>query len=140
MADETKPKVTTWTYDPGESPKKKHGWNKNEAGFIKRGKALVGKCPKGFSKKLAQDLINNGIPEINPRATQPHPMKIYVVHDGVLYRAVPTEAGKSYHGFPERPRVLDELDDELKAAIWNRARKLGQKKELTIWLRRQRKA
>lgn len=120
----------TWKYDPGENPKRKHGWGEDTAGFVRfnSGKNVVGKCPHSMDQETAERLINNGIPEEDPRNEDTHPNRIYVVHEGVLYRAVPTERGKSYHGFPERPKVFDELDDELKDRIWARARELEQEK------------
>ena len=139
MADEEKTKRPRWCYDPGESPKRKHGWAEDVAGFRKQGKVLVGKCPKGLKQETAEELINAGIAEVNLRQESEHPKRIYVIHDGVLYRAVSTEPGKSYHGFPELPRIFDELDDELKSAIWERAKQTGQEKEFKKWLRQNQK-
>jgi len=82
-----------WIYDPGEKPKRKHGWSKDEAGFERRGRALIGKCPKSLSNETAEALLNEGIAEDDPRAGDAGPRRIYVVHDGVLYRAVATEPG-----------------------------------------------
>jgi hypothetical protein len=129
-----------WSYDPGEKPKRKHGWSKDEAGFERRGRAIIGKCPKNLTNETAEDLINDGIPENDPRAGDGGPRRIYVVYDGVLYRAVATEPGKSYHGFPERPQEYDELDDDLRERIEARARQLGQLRDLRKWLRQNRKS
>jgi len=126
----------SFRYDPGEVPKRKHGWSKPQAGFVRRGKALIGKCPKGFSLSLAQRLLDGGIHDRGPRDPASHPRRIYAVHAGVLYRLVPTEAGKSYHGFPEAPQEFFLLDDALKDGIRSLARRLGQEKELDRWLSR----
>ena len=124
-----------WKYDPGESPKIKHGWSQDKAGFVRRDKGLIGKCPKGMTNGEAERLLNDGIPDSSVRGDAEHPGRVYVVHDGVLYRAVPTLAGVSYHGFPEDPKEFDRLDDDLQRRIWERAHSLGQEKALKTWLR-----
>jgi len=125
-----------WRYDPGEKPKRKHAWSQPHAGFVKMGGHLVGKCPKGLTLEVAETLLNDGIEEEAVGRGGTHPQRIYVVHEGVLYRAVPTLKGISYHAFPELPKGFKQLDDELKRKIWDRAKELGQEKELKQWLRR----
>ena len=61
-----------WCYDPGETPKKKHGWNNNEAGFVRVKGRLVGKCPRKLSLEDAERLLRSGIPEVNPRQRDAH--------------------------------------------------------------------
>jgi len=125
-----------WRYDPGERPKKKHGWNKDEAGFVRSGQKRIGKFPHTLQMGTAQDLLNTGIAIQGPRDRSGHPRRIYVVHEGVLYRAVPTVPGLSYHGFPEWPEEFERLDGDLKERIWQRARELGCLDDLKRWLRK----
>jgi hypothetical protein len=92
-----------WLYEPDEDPKRKHHWHQNAAGFVTVGATFVGKCPKDMSMELAQTLLDTGI-EWSPKGwTAPYPQRIYCVWDGVLYRAMTTIPGRSYHGFPEHP-------------------------------------
>lgn len=72
MEDEAKNDKSGWVYDSGESPKKKHGWGKDHAGFVKQGRNLVGKCPKGFKQKIAEQLINDGIVEVEKKWLRQH--------------------------------------------------------------------
>ena len=124
-----------WEYDPGEQPKRKHAWNKNEAGFVRKNEIMVGKCPRGFDLNEARGLLNKGIPMPSMRGSGSHPRRIYVVYNGVLYRAVPTRPGFSYHAFPEIPSEFEKLDDQLKTLIWERARADGTERELKRWLK-----
>jgi hypothetical protein len=84
----------------------------------------------------ADELLNDGIVLQGPRDSSGHPRRIYVVFDGVLYRAVPTVPGRSYHGFPELPEEFERLDEELKERIRQRARELGCLEDLKKWLRK----
>jgi hypothetical protein len=62
------------------------------------GNAVIGKCPADVTREVAQQLLNEGIPFHSPR--KPHPAKIYNIYKGVVYEAVPTLPGQSYHGYP----------------------------------------
>ena len=94
-------------YAPDEQPKRKHGWHKDEAGFVDQDGVPVGKCPKGLSMEEAERLLNEGIP-FDPTGSGALPRAIYAIRGGVLYRAVPT-VGVWYHGFPEHPRHFERL-------------------------------
>jgi len=73
-----------WRYET-EHPKRKHGWDRTEAGFEVIQDVPVGKCPNGFSGALAESLLNSGVPFHNSRSGRDWPDRIYVVHEGVLY-------------------------------------------------------
>ena len=123
-----------WEYEPRAKPKPKHGWSKDEPGFEKgRGGEIIGKCPSGMTIEEATTLINDGIPWTNPHSDHDEdwPENIYVVHDGNVYRAVPTRRGRSYHGFPAQRRVPRRLKDK----ILQRARNLGCEVEIKRWMR-----
>lgn len=123
-----------WVYEPDEKPKKKHAWRKRHAGFIVIAGRKVGKCPRDLTTKLAEDLIKQGV-EVRPkRSAQAYPARIYVVHGGVLYRAVPTIPGRSYHGFPELPEKFNELPIADRRRVLEHAEALGQLREVKRWL------
>jgi hypothetical protein len=114
-----------WEYDPGEDPKKRHHWEKNEAGFVEIDGKPVGKCPNNISPAQARELLNDGVPWVPHRWRSRYPKRIYVVHDGVIYRAEPTNPGKSYHGFPELPVKFRELPRDIQDRILACARNKG---------------
>lgn len=122
-----------WRYET-EHPKRKHGWDRAEAGFEVIQDVPVGKCPNGFSGALAESLLNSGVPFHNSRSGRDWPDRIYVVHEGVLYRATPTNPGRSYHGFPELPSEFNRLPSDVREAIWGVARESGQHDRLRQWL------
>ena len=124
-----------WLYEPDEDPKRKHHWNQNEAGFVTVGAILVGKCPSGMSIQLAQTLLDTGI-EWSPSKgwIQPYPQRIYCVWDGVLYRAMPTNPGRSYHGFPEYPSGFPPGNRALRDQIVDLARVCDCEQDLRAWM------
>lgn len=103
---------TAFTYDydhdPGEG-REKHRWGKPYAGFKPGSKGPVGKCSSLIDEERARELLNDGI-ALPDNAGGNHPRKIVNQFEGAIYLAVPTEPGKSYHGYPWRddqqsPRV-----------------------------------
>lgn len=124
-----------WRYQPDESPKRKHAWDRDEAGFLEVAPGqLVAKCPSSVSVDEAQGLLGSAIPW-SPRSwRREHPRRLYVVRQGVLYRATPTVPGRSYHGFPEHPSGFPRGARGLKRAILDRARELGCEHELRRWM------
>jgi len=123
-----------WEYEPDKTPKRKHSWEKNAAGFISIGTTVIGKCPKGISIDTAKELLNSGIPWSPRRWEKSHPQRIYAIHHGVLYRAMPTIPGKSYHGFPEHPRSFSELPKALREKIFEHAKQLGCLEQVRKWV------
>lgn len=91
------PTAPEWIYDAGEH-RVKHCSKEKDAHFVTVGNAVIGKCPADLTREVAQQLLNEGIPFLSPR--KPHPAKIYNIHKGVVYEAVPTLPGQSYHGYP----------------------------------------
>lgn len=86
-----------WIYDSGEH-RVKHCSKEKDACFVTVGSAVIGKCPADLTHEVAQKLLTEGIGYFKPQ--QPHPAKIYNVYKGVVYEAVPTQPGTSYHGYP----------------------------------------
>lgn len=118
----TKP-ARKWTYERGEG-RTKHCWNKPFAGFAPSRRGQVGKCSNQITDVIATALLNEGIPEECARpgrgGNDSYPQRIYTVHDGAIYVAVPTQPGKSYHGYPVRGilprRLVKELRQKAEAA------------------------
>jgi hypothetical protein len=113
-----------WEYEENPDRKHKRDWDQPEPGFVAVGGELIAKCPTTISAQLASELINSedAILYSNERWEQESPERIYVVHDGHLYRATPTNPGTSYHGFPENPKRAQKLPRELKQRILDVAR------------------
>ncbi len=122
-----------WKYDAGDN-RHKHHWKNNYAGFENRNSEWIGKCPKKMTGESAEKLLNDGIPVHNPRNDIGCPNEIFNVHEGVIYRAVPTLPGKSYHAFPEINMPL-----EIEIRLLRRAGEKGCRKELQKWLKKYRK-
>ena len=91
------PSTPQWIYDAGEH-RTKHCSKEKNAHFVTGGTAVIGKCPADLTREVAQQLLNEGIAYFRPQ--QPYPAKIYNLHKGVVYEAVPTLPGQSYHGYP----------------------------------------
>jgi hypothetical protein len=124
-----------WEYEPDETPKRKHSWDKDEAGFVTIGGAIVGKCPQGISNSSARELLNAGIQWSPRRWEHSYPKRIYTIHQNVVYRAMPTNPGKSYHGFPEHPDLFWELPGALRKKIFEHAERLGCLEGVHKWLK-----
>lgn len=120
-----------WDYDPGVR-RFKHKWSRPEAGFDERRGVPIGKCPNSITVKQAERLLNSGVPWPEEwESSSQHPSRIYNVFEGVVYEAVPTMRGYSYHGFPARKRlprlVLCELE--------KRATEAGFAQEFKQWIK-----
>ena len=126
-----------WKYEPDEDPKKKHKWSKPVPGFVKVNGVTIGKCPSKMTNEEAEELLNQGIPWDPPRAPiASWPQTIYIVHDGCVYRAKPTNPGISYHAFPELPEKLRELPRTLRHKIEQKAEELGCGDKVRRWINR----
>lgn len=125
-----------WVYEPDENPKRKHHWDRDHAGFIKRGPNHVGKCPAGMSLSDAQALINDAVPYRSPRWPRSYPQRLYAVSGGVVYRATPTNPGVSYHGFPEHPEKFprDANGREVRRQLLALAKQQGYEREVRGWM------
>jgi hypothetical protein len=92
-------------YDPGEH-RGKHCWNEQRADFVTSGAGVIGKCPSTLSKAQARDLLNDAEFEgkqLNQSVAVALPERVWNVHEGVIYEAVPSGPG-AYHGYPWRGR------------------------------------
>jgi hypothetical protein len=125
--------TTTWRYETDENPKRRHAWSNAYAGFVVVQGVEVGKCPNNISSTVAERLLNTGIPVQAPRSAAPYPKRIYIVHDGVVYRATPTNPGVSYHAFPEKAEEFRRLPRSVRGSILSEAERLGHGNEVRRW-------
>lgn len=128
--------MCVWQYDPGEG-KKKHAWNRDEAGFDPSGKGPIGKCHCSITREFAETLLNNGF-SVFADGDPDVPERIYNVYKGVVYEARRTEYGKSFHGFPWRGdkgisrRIPARIIKQLEA----RAKKANELREFKRWMKK----
>lgn len=121
-----------WIYDAGEH-RIKHCWSRPEAGFESGDGRVIGKCSSNIDHLTAEQLLNDGI-VIEGSADQPE--KIVNVYEGVIYVAVPTIPGKSFHGYPwkslpGRSRIARKVFEELK----RRAVESGHDRQFRQWVK-----
>lgn len=124
-------------YEPDESRKRKHYWDRPHAGFEDGPDGeSVGKCPVDMTIVDAQALLDDGIPfHSHPRRARP--TYVYAVSDaGVLYRGTWTTPGQSMHGFPEDPARFPKgrTGVRLRDAILEQARRKGCETQLRDWM------
>jgi hypothetical protein len=124
-----------WVYEPDERPKRKHHWDRPHAGFVKVRGMWVGKCPNDVSIEEAEHLLNQGLQLPLGQATDA-PRRICIIHRQILYRATPTNPGRSYHAFPERPVEIRQLPRAEREAILQLAERQGCRATIEQWLRR----
>ena len=126
----------TWRYESDENPKRKHHWDKDQAGFVEVGPNRVGKCPAAMNPSDAQALLDGAIPYFPPRWSRPYPQRLYAVSEGVVYRASPANPGTSYHGFPEHPSAFPRTGSagDVKRQLLERARQQGCEREVRRWM------
>lgn len=119
-----------WSYERGEG-RFKHCWRKRYAGFIPSKRGEIGKCSSEITDEIAQSLLDTGI-SLFEYEEDSYPSRIYNVHNGVIYEAMPTIPGVSYHGFPwrgQRPPL------KIIEALENAAKKSGHEAEFKRWLK-----
>lgn len=95
-------------YERGEH-RRKHCWKRDHADFVVLHGHRVGKCPSTITDAVAEAVLNQAVAEPEPfvvpgRQADTWPKRLYGVYKGVIYEAVPTQPGKSYHGYPWRGR------------------------------------
>lgn len=125
-----------WRYDRGEG-RLKHRWGKLVAGFEPGNRGAVGKCPCDVTQEEAEAALNAGLP-LPELAGGDHPRRIYAVFRGVIYEAVPTVPGVSYHAYPWRGDLpgRSRLPRTILAKLEQQALESGHWEEFKTWLRR----
>lgn len=103
-------------YDKGERRYKHVGrGTEPEIEFVSGNPRMwIGKCPATLTSDDHLRLINEAIPGSNGDRNLPFPKKLYAVHDGAIYEAQTTDRGKSYHGYPYRGNLSQNLIDALR--------------------------
>jgi len=129
-------KSVWWKYEPDEKPKKKHAWDRPHAGVVEHPRGTkIAKCPSNIATDLAEKVLNTGVPVSFKSWRDAHPQRIYAVHEGVLYRATPTNPGVPYHAFPEFPERFRELPAAARRAVLDYVKGLGYEDEVRRWMR-----
>ena len=77
-------------------------------------KKWVGKCPTGISDPERERLLNNAISGSNGDRDVDFPAKLYTVYNGTIYEGRTTTRGYSYHGFPYKGNLAQNILDMLK--------------------------
>jgi len=130
--------VSPYEYDAGEPwVERKHAPRGAEPSWKKSNGKVITTCPNTFDKATAKTLLNDErrFEWREPRDPTAHPDAIWMIHDGVLYRAEPTNVGVSFHGFPETKAKLDDcLTKKQQRALFAWAEALGTLRELKAWL------
>lgn len=121
-------------YERGEG-RMKHRWKYDYAGFSPSGKGPIGKCPRSITEKVATDILNQGVPFYDD-PDDDMPSKIFSVHQGVVYEAVPTQPGVSWHGYPWRGdlRGRPPLPRKIRRQLEGIAKETGYDDEFKKWL------
>ncbi|MEO5333201.1 MAG: hypothetical protein H7839_14380 [Magnetococcus sp. YQC-5] len=132
MAEETITKTGDWLYEPGEWGHK-HKWSHDYPDFILVGNDPIGKCPTSITRnpELAKELLDTGV--YYPTGTQP-PDKIYNVHQGVIYRAIETRHGVSFHGFPEKEHKIRRVPPSVLRQLARIAKEKNTLEEFKQWM------
>jgi hypothetical protein len=79
----------------------KHRWDKPYADIIEQQNGEIeGKCPCTITVQEAEGLLNTGIEFFPDGWDKSYPLAVYNFHEGVVYKALRTRSGYSYHGFP----------------------------------------
>ena len=133
--------MNEYEYDAGEPwSQRKHAPQGSEPFYKKQNGRVITTCPNTIDQTAARGLLNqpNRFEWRDPNDPREHPDAIWVMHDGVLYRAEPTRVGHSYHGFPETRNMLDKKlrgKKQLRSLLsW--AEQHGQRATLEEWLER----
>ena len=119
-----------WRYERGEG-RRKHCWSKPFAGFVPSRRGEVGKCSSEITDEVAQTLLDTGI-ELFEFEEDSYPSRIYNVFHGVIYEAMPTIPGRSYHGFPWRGQRLPLI---VVVTLEQKAKASGYEAEFNRWLK-----
>lgn len=122
-----------WQYDAGEH-RHKHCWNRPYADVLSEGAHRIGKCPNSLSKEQARVLLTDAV--YVPKGGVAQPERMWTVHEGVIYEAVPTQPG-SYHGYPWCGRPgMNRLPRQILAALTQMAQNKGCLPEFKDWVKK----
>jgi hypothetical protein len=73
----------------------------------------VGKCPDAIPDSKKKELLNRAIAAPNGDRDVDFVKRLHVVHEGAIYEAQTSDAGRSYHAYPYKGRLSSSLLREL---------------------------
>jgi hypothetical protein len=78
-------------------------------------KKWIGKCPNEnvMPDELRSRLLNEAIPGHSGDRNVDYIKTLFVVHDGAIYAAQTSDGGVTYHGYPYKGKISDEILDRL---------------------------
>ena len=91
---------------------------------------FLGKCPRGISVSQKTALLNEAIPDDNGDREIDFDKRLYVVHEGAIYRAETTNWGVSYHAYP----YAGKLGKTMIAVLGAMAEQKDCRKEFDKWV------
>ncbi|TVS00508.1 MAG: hypothetical protein EA406_00450 [Rhodospirillales bacterium] len=126
-----------WRYERGEG-RFKHRWSHDHAGFAPSGHGPVGKCPCHITEAIAEEILNTTAVPHFEWEDSPFPDRFYAVYQGVIYEAVPTQPGVSYHAYPWRGDLPGRpgLPRRMLRKLRDRADQTGERKAFEQWLKK----
>src|SRR5580704_6035075 len=77
-------------------------------------KKWVGKCPSTLAEADRKRLLDEAIAAPNGDRELEAPKKLYVVHEGAVYEAQTSDHGRTYHGYPYKGRLSDNIHERLR--------------------------
>ncbi len=131
-------KKDEWLYEPGDEGRPKHRWKHDYAGFVPARNGPVGKCPNHMTRSIAQKILNDEAVPVYEGDDSAYPDKFYAVYKGVVYEAVPTRPGISYHAYPWRGDLPGRkgLPRSVLRQLYQVAKRRDELKEFEKWLKK----
>ncbi|MDP3275681.1 MAG: hypothetical protein Q8Q09_10835 [Deltaproteobacteria bacterium] len=127
-----------YDYDAGEPwERRKHAPQGATPSFKRMNGRVVTTCPNTVGRSDARAALNdaNRFEWRDPRSAGTHPDAIWIMHERVLYRAEPTNLGRSFHAFPETDaKLLDALTRRERQQMEEWFDRRGQLDAMNKWL------
>jgi hypothetical protein len=115
------PQLAERKYDKGERRFKHVG--KGSKPYIefdqRQPRKWVGKCPDTIPDARKKELLNAAIAAPIGDRDVDYVKQLYVVHEGAIYEAQTSDAGRSYHAYPYKGRLSRSILRELEAMAVN---------------------
>lgn len=120
-------------YDKGERRHKHVGSNPFAEIVFEhdKPKRAIGKCPNDIGQTTREALLQEAIPAPNGDRDVDYPKTLYAVHDGVIYQAQTSDAGRSYHAYPYHGPLAGRLAN----ALWLRTKGGHDERAFEVWVK-----